>query len=260
MEATICGSVRAPLIYPTLRVTPQNQQRGRSLLSVLPPLGHRNQLGNYAMDKSDNNSRPASRLEGSATNTVSIERTRLESALVQMLQTRARKGTGPLNPATRSELPILTGNPFGLMQDSPARVLRLPKHGSRKSPTWLVELYGFGGNTLPVRIEIAGDMVLGVVRRGQELPDFDLNSYCANEKGVSRRHALLRPSRNRLFIIDLQSTNGTRVNALPVGAGIARELHNYDVISLGALTFSIKILATAADYEAARAKRVRTIL
>src|SRR6185436_11087758 len=62
------------------------------------------------------------------------------------------------------------------------------------------------------------------------------------EQGVSRRHALLRPTANHLYIIDLGSTNGTLHNGLPLGPGIARSLKNSDTVTLGRLSFTIRII------------------
>src|SRR5262249_55675866 len=109
---------------------------------------------------------------------------------------------------------------------------------------WVIEMEGLGNQKVSLVVEIAGDVVVGINRPGQPAPDLDLGAYEAEDKGVSRRHAVLRPARNRLYLIDLQSTNGTRVNTVLVSAGIARELHTSDTITLGALTFTIKVLAT----------------
>jgi predicted component of type VI protein secretion system len=56
------------------------------------------------------------------------------------------------------------------------------------------------------------------------------------------KHALLRPSEQRLYLIDLSSNNGTKHNQLPVGTGVAVVLQDHDTISLGHLTFEIHIL------------------
>lgn len=197
--------------------------------------------------------------EPPATNTIKFEEARLVRTLVTMLQRGTRMGTGNRDDDTKPMPPVLGGNPFGVTYDMTIRRLRLPKYAPRNNPTWLIELHGFSGGTLPMQIEIAGDIILGVALPGQPMPDFDLGPYRAHDRGVSRRHAMLRPSRSKLFIIDLQSTNGTYVNGLPVGAAIARELRTNDTVTLASLTVGIKILSTAADYEDARSKGVRTI-
>jgi pSer/pThr/pTyr-binding forkhead associated (FHA) protein len=59
------------------------------------------------------------------------------------------------------------------------------------------------------------------------LPDVDLANYGARDKGVSRRHAAFIRFHGQLYIIDLNSVNGTFLNGArilsdnphPIGAG-----------------------------------------
>jgi hypothetical protein len=53
---------------------------------------------------------------------------------------------------------------------------------------------------------------------------------------------LLRPSEQRLYLIDLSSTYGTKHNEFPVGPGMAVVLQDHDTISLGHLSFELRIL------------------
>lgn len=187
--------------------------------------------------------------------TVKMEEERLQQLIVKQLSLRTSKTT-QLEQEEKNRLPLGLTNPYGIGEGSTSRFTTLPSSAvNSQGPRWLVELVGFGGRTAPHGIEIAGDVILGVPRAGFEPPDLDLSPYRADEKGVSRRHALIRPSRNRLYLIDLQSTNGTRVNAIPVGSGVAMELRTQDTISLGALTFTIRILASPTEVEKAAAAR-----
>jgi hypothetical protein len=108
---------------------------------------------------------------------------------------------------------------------------------------WFIEFDGLSGALAPVRLDIAGDVVMGVWRGADISPDLDLGIYCSEEKGVSRQHAMLRPSKTRLYLIDLDSTNGTRVNQAPVSRTMVKELHDLDMVSLGILTFTLRIIA-----------------
>jgi hypothetical protein len=90
-------------------------------------------------------------------------------------------------------------------------------------------------------LEIHDDIVLGRDTPGQPPPDVDLAPLDAAKQGVSRRHALLRPTNQNLYLIDLGSTNGSYLNSVPIGAGVARALNNYDIISLGRLHLAVKI-------------------
>jgi hypothetical protein len=104
---------------------------------------------------------------------------------------------------------------------------------------WRIEFSSIGAQSDVVGLDICGDVVLGRAGGKEDDPDFDLNPYQAAEKGVSRRHALLRPSANKLYLIDLESTNGSRVNSVPVTG--AKALADQDSISLGNLVFLLKI-------------------
>ena len=65
--------------------------------------------------------------------------------------------------------------------------------------------------------------------------DIDLQPFDAEEKGVSRVHARLTRRDNMVFITDLNSTNGTRLNDRRLVAGSERLLRDGDVLQLGSL-------------------------
>ncbi|MBN1310636.1 MAG: FHA domain-containing protein [Anaerolineae bacterium] len=111
-----------------------------------------------------------------------------------------------------------------------------------ETPRWRIELIGLGSTIEPVGLEIVGDTVVGRGRVGTEPADLDLDMYGALEKGVSRRHGLLRPTTNHLYIIDLGSTNGTFHNGIPLGPGVARALKHNDTITLGRFSFTLKLI------------------
>jgi hypothetical protein len=104
---------------------------------------------------------------------------------------------------------------------------------------WWLELWADRGMMKPLRLEIVGDVVLG----RSTLADVDLQPFAAMEHGISRRHAMLRPSRKSLYIIDLGSTNGTHCNGIPMGLGIAMPLGEQAVIRLGSLNLAVRFLA-----------------
>jgi hypothetical protein len=114
----------------------------------------------------------------------------------------------------------------------------------KEVPRWRIELHDLGGLKEPLGYDILGDTVLGRhIPKGGSTPDLDFSAFDSGDKGVSRRHALLRPTRNNLYLLDLGSTNGTQRNAFPLGPGHAQALHDDDVITLGRLTFTLKIIA-----------------
>jgi hypothetical protein len=106
---------------------------------------------------------------------------------------------------------------------------------------WRIELHGLKPGEPPLGYDIFGNVIIGRAVDGSEA-DIDLEPYDALAKGVSRQHAMIRPTKQRLFLIDLSSTNGVRHNEIPTGPGMAVTLRNGDIVTLGDLTFEIQII------------------
>lgn len=91
-------------------------------------------------------------------------------------------------------------------------------------------------------IPLAGrtEFTLGRVTEGQPiLPDIDLTPFEAYSRGVSRLHAALKIVNKRVVIVDLGSSNGTRVNGQKIVPNVDFPLNNGDVIALGRLRIQI---------------------
>jgi K+-sensing histidine kinase KdpD len=107
-------------------------------------------------------------------------------------------------------------------------------------PVWRVR---FDLATDPSRafgLDINGEVVLG--RGPTSATDIDLSEFDAAKLGVSREHLKLRPTGTRLFVIDLESTNGTYRNGHPVGVKNPEGLNHGDTLSLGRLQFTVRII------------------
>jgi hypothetical protein len=141
---------------------------------------------------------------------------------------------------TASELPFGTVGTATTYLSLPARLADSAQGHTLK---WRIELHGLSRDLGPVGIDIVGDVILGRGGGASGGPDLDLDPYGAFDTGVSRQHALLRPSRHALYLIDLNSTNGTWHNALRLGSGTTRSLANNDTITLGRLTFTIRLIS-----------------
>lgn len=103
-------------------------------------------------------------------------------------------------------------------------------------------------------LELYGDVILG---RGRSHPGriiLDLEPYGALEQGVSREHVILRPTRTRLFAIDRDSTNSTSVNGVHSGPGVATQLNDGDLLTLGNMVLMVHIV-TRPDGTAAGDKK-----
>lgn len=85
------------------------------------------------------------------------------------------------------------------------------------------------------------DYTIGRISEGQPiLPDVDLSPYDAYSQGVSRLHATLKITHQRLSVLDLGSSNGTRVNGQKIVPHVEYPLSHGDIIALG--KFKIQVL------------------
>lgn len=172
-----------------------------------------------------------------------------------------RKGTGQLDS---SRLTFESMLPAQQRQQEEAQgYLPLPKHlaniqGRAELPAWRIELHGLSQDAAPLGLTVLGDVVIGRGAKGEPAPDLSLETYKAGERGVSRRHALIRPTTSRLFLFDLNSTNGTLVNAMPLGSGMARALHDKDIITMGGMSFTIRIIRGPGEYVAEEAEQTES--
>jgi hypothetical protein len=140
-------------------------------------------------------------------------------------------------------LPVVP--PFGLKLGATSQYTPVPANqpsdASRRA-CWRIELHGVAPDAGPIGFDIVGDVILGRNTGGSHDADIDFERYRGSAAGVSRRHAMLRPSANTLFLMDMDSTNGTLHNASRLPASTVRAVHDGDTISLGNLAFLIKII------------------
>lgn len=80
------------------------------------------------------------------------------------------------------------------------------------------------------------EYTLGRVAGSQAaLPDVDLSPFDAYGQGVSRIHAAVRVAGARVSIVDLGSSNGTRINGQKLNPQTEYPLNHGDIIALGKL-------------------------
>ena len=143
---------------------------------------------------------------------------------------------------------------------SPTRPGSTP--GSRGTSSWgRCEVEIVEGNRLrPGRFTVTAEVVEGpdglvfaelVLPDGQRLtvgtepvvigrlPECDI---VLSDPNVSRRHAEVRRSGDEVVVADLESTNGTRVNGVPIRE---QRLENGDEITVGTTTLRFEIVVTA---------------
>ncbi len=100
---------------------------------------------------------------------------------------------------------------------------------------WVVE-FRIVGTATTVQAQVREAMVIGRSDMNSGFrPEIDLMPFDAFNKGVSRRHALITVKNNRLFLRDLNSTNGTFINGAPCLSGQETRLRHGDELQLGHL-------------------------
>ncbi len=141
---------------------------------------------------------------------------------------------------------LVHASPIPTMSISPDRINNEAK-ATKPSPPAGPDLST--GSLLGIRIVSSGDVIsllgrdnftLGRSIEGQAvIPDVDLAKYDAFDQGLSRMHAELRIEKDGVFVIDLDSANGTIVNGKRVKGQETSRVHHGDIIQLGRLRLQI---------------------
>ncbi len=111
---------------------------------------------------------------------------------------------------------------------------------AQNNPVWRVVLGVMDESVQHIGLDINDEVVLG--RGGDGTGLFDLIPFGADHSGVSRRHLMLRPTPNKLFAIELGSTNGTLRNGRAMGYNTPYSLISGDVLMLGQLSVIVYIV------------------
>ena len=93
----------------------------------------------------------------------------------------------------------------------------------------------------PILVQMRREVILGRVTETEddERTYINLLPYGADEAGVSRRHARLLREDQAVYVMDLNSTNGTHVNGDPLQPGVEKRLRDGDELLLGRLKLYI---------------------
>ena len=184
--------------------------------------------------------------QGSANSAIEQEQKRLEEAVIE--SKRRSSTTEALSDEEKRRLPALQQSAYGFRQKASGNFLTVPSNLSAIRErhalelwSWIIELHDLAPGKPPLGIELLSAAALGRDPSG-EAADIDLSPYGATDKGVSRRHALLRPTKTRLYLIDLDSTNGTKRFGMPITPGMAVELRDRDMLTLADMTFTLRII------------------
>lgn len=142
------------------------------------------------------------------------------------------------NP-TRRETSLLSSSPRRPVipeQDPPPQTGLL-------APPWRLLMQIGGDNRTTVGMEVVDRIVIG---RSDPVasfnPDLDLTPYRGQEHGVSREHATIKRGDKALFIEDLGSTNGTRINGFELEPNHPYRLRDGDEMELGRVRIVVRFV------------------
>lgn len=144
------------------------------------------------------------------------------------------------NPAQTSMLPDLPLRPFMPPDDRRTR----PQTG-RLASSWRLLLQIGDQNQTTVGLEVRERVLLG---RSDPISNFypglDLTPYGGQDGGVSRRHAAIVQDGNSqaLYLEDMNSTNGTRINGFSLEPRRRYRLRDGDEIELGRVRMVLRFV------------------
>jgi hypothetical protein len=75
----------------------------------------------------------------------------------------------------------------------------------------------------------------------------DLRPFGAEQMGVSRQHLTIRLEDGRVYAIDNNSSNGTKLNNTRLDADKPYVVRHGDVLTLGAMRFEVRMLINPLD-------------
>jgi hypothetical protein len=111
-------------------------------------------------------------------------------------------------------------------------------------PCWRVIFQSTSPNMATIGLDVRHSLVVGRSDPGvDEQPDLDLSPHQAVEQGVSRRHAELIPTEEALYLLDLDSTNGTWLNGSYLKPGQRRMLSLGDKVELGLMGLVVRSIS-----------------
>ena len=111
------------------------------------------------------------------------------------------------------------------------------------APPWRLLLQIGGENRTTLGVSVTERMLVGRedTRRGV-VPEIDFDPFDGAASGVSRQHAVITYQDGALFVEDLDSTNGTRINGFQVMSGRSYRLRDGDELEFGRLRVVLRFV------------------
>jgi hypothetical protein len=177
--------------------------------------------------------------------------------MVLSLNARLTKATARLvtGPLTGPHIPF---NPESETDEDGVEYIRVPstlRRAGKFVGVWRVQLQS---KKKTLGLVISDDVFVGRMAGGL-IPDVDLTRFAPESLGVSRQHALLRPTETELFLVDLDSTNGTFHNGVRISPDTSVKLNDGDTVSFGRVHFTIKFITQPFNPDADKGEKTETL-
>jgi hypothetical protein len=172
---------------------------------------------------------------------VKAEPIKTEANKAEPIKTEPIKTDSP-SDAARRETSLLDEKKLRLPM--PEERTSRPQTGRLTAP-WRLLLQIGGQNQTTVGIEVKDRIVLGRSDPvGNFYPDLDLSPYGGQEGGVSRRHAVIvqDDDNQAIYLEDLNSTNGTRINGFSLEPHRRYRLRDGDELEFGRVRVTLRFV------------------
>lgn len=121
------------------------------------------------------------------------------------------------------------------------QVRRLPQIPT--PPTWRIIFQSLESNGTTIGVDVRDPTTIGRSSSEEdELPGLDLANFSAFKSGVSRQHAVLIPTQEALYLVDMKSRNGTWLNGHFVEPDRRYPLNAGDRIEFGLFKMVVRTL------------------
>ncbi len=135
----------------------------------------------------------------------------------------------------------------GILPDLPAgRMMPASKlsDSPEKQPPWRLVIQISGKSHTTLGLEVTERILIGRAdpTSPDQPPELDLTAYGGKENGVSRRHAEITFLDNSLYITDLDSTNGTKLNGFLLPPHHGFRLRDGDEVQVGQMKLVVRFL------------------
>lgn len=102
--------------------------------------------------------------------------------------------------------------------------------------------YDFRIDSRRLIVQVEPDLIVGRRKPDDQSDDVDIDlaRFGAGDLGVSRRHVQLLVEAGDVFVIDLKTTNGTRLNGKSLRPGQPYRVRDSDELELGRLRVTVR--------------------